>query len=133
MRLDPELLAVATPEELAAYETALRSEAALSSPADYAEALTAAGVHLGTPFQRPRHIDVVSDALTKLVEGRLIKANGKPYRKMMVAMPPRHGKSELISRYAPAWYLTKYPDRKVMVVGYSDEFAETSQAFPSLT
>lgn len=123
LRIDPSLLAVATPEELAAYETVLRSEAALASPADYGEALAASGVHLGTPFERPPHVDVVSEKLVELIEGRLLKPNGKPYRKMMVAMPPRHGKSELISRYAPAWYLTKYPERKVMVVGYSDEFA----------
>lgn len=123
MRINPDLLAVATEQELAAYELALQAESALASPADYAEALSGVGVHLGTPFQRPKHVDMISDTLVKLIEGRLLKPNGRPYRKMMVAMPPRHGKSELISRYAPAWYLTKYPEKKVMVVGYSDEFA----------
>lgn len=123
MRIDPQLLAVATPEELAAYEQALRSEAALASPADYGLALAAEGVHLGTPFEAPKHVEFLSQKLVELVEGRLLKPNGKPYRKMMIAEPPRHGKSELVSRYAPAWFLTKYPDRKVMVVGYSDEFA----------
>jgi predicted phage terminase large subunit-like protein len=123
MHIDPELLAVATEAELEAYELALESESALASPADYGEALARAGVHLGAPFERPPHVDLISDALVKLIEGRLLKPDGRPYRKMMVAMPPRHGKSELISRYAPAWYLSKYPERKVMVVGYSDEFA----------
>ncbi|MGH7484027.1 MAG: terminase large subunit domain-containing protein, partial [bacterium] len=123
MHIDPDLLAVATDAELAAYETALMSEAALASPADYGEALAKEGVHLGTPFERPAHVDLISETLTALIEGRLLKPNGRPFRKLMVALPPRHGKSELISRYAPAWYLTKYPERKVMVVGYSDEFA----------
>lgn len=123
MRIDPRLLEVATTAELEAYERELMAEAALASPADYGEALAASGVHLGEPFSRPKHVDLVSDTLVALIEGRLLKPNGKPYRKLMVSMPPRHGKSELISRYAPAWFLTKYPEKKVMVVGYSDEFA----------
>lgn len=38
-------------------------------------------------------------------------------------MPPRHGKSELISRYFPAWYLGTYPDRRVILVSYEAGFA----------
>lgn len=38
-------------------------------------------------------------------------------------MPPRHGKSELISRYFPAWYLGTYPDRRIILVSYEAEFA----------
>lgn len=38
-------------------------------------------------------------------------------------MPPRHGKSELISRFAPAWYLGNFPDNKVMLCSYADTFA----------
>lgn len=41
----------------------------------------------------------------------------------MVFMPPRHGKSELISRYTPAWFLGRYPTKKVMLASYSDTFA----------
>jgi predicted phage terminase large subunit-like protein len=123
LHIDPQLLAVATAEELAAYELALQSESALASPADFGLALAAENIHLGTPFQAPPHVRLISDTVVALIEGRLLKPNGRPYRKLMVALPPRHGKSELISRYAPAWYLAKYPERKVMVVGYSDEFA----------
>lgn len=38
-------------------------------------------------------------------------------------MPPRHGKSELISRYTPAWFLGNFPDKKVMLASYADTFA----------
>lgn len=38
-------------------------------------------------------------------------------------MPPRHGKSELISRYFPAWYLGTYPERRIILVSYEADFA----------
>lgn len=40
-------------------------------------------------------------------------------------MPPRHGKSELISRYFPAWYLGVYPDRRIILTSYEADFAAT--------
>jgi len=41
----------------------------------------------------------------------------------MVFMPPRHGKSEIVSRYTPAWYLSMFPDRQVMLASYEADFA----------
>lgn len=38
-------------------------------------------------------------------------------------MPPRHGKSELTSRYLPAWYLGTYPQRNVILASYESDFA----------
>ncbi|MBI5325043.1 MAG: phage terminase large subunit [Ignavibacteriae bacterium] len=38
-------------------------------------------------------------------------------------MPPRHGKSELISKYFPAWYLGCHPNHNVILVSYSSSFA----------
>lgn len=38
-------------------------------------------------------------------------------------MPPRHGKSTLISEHFPPWYLGTYPDREVIVAGYEASFA----------
>ena len=40
-------------------------------------------------------------------------------------MPPRHGKSELISVYFCAWYICNFPSRRVIFCTYSDEFAST--------
>lgn len=53
------------------------------------------------------------------------RSDGTPVRGMIVTMPPRHGKSELISKFTPAWFLMKYPDKRVIVTSYSDTFAET--------
>jgi predicted phage terminase large subunit-like protein len=42
---------------------------------------------------------------------------------LVISMPPQHGKSELCSKYLPAWYLGKYPDRRVILTGYEADFA----------
>jgi predicted phage terminase large subunit-like protein len=44
-------------------------------------------------------------------------------RHLLIAMPPRHGKSEFTSRYFPAWYLGTFPDRHVILASYQAEFA----------
>ena len=41
----------------------------------------------------------------------------------MVSMPPRHGKSEYLSKYLPPWYLSKFPDNRVMLITYGGNFA----------
>ena len=43
----------------------------------------------------------------------------------MVSMPPRHGKSELVSRYFAAWFLGTFPDKRIMLVSYEADFAAT--------
>jgi len=45
-------------------------------------------------------------------------------KRVMIFMPPRHGKSELASVKFPAWYLGKFPDREVLCCSYSAELAE---------
>jgi predicted phage terminase large subunit-like protein len=44
-------------------------------------------------------------------------------RRLIVTMPPRHGKSEYVSSYTPAWYLGTFPDRRVMLGSYESNFA----------
>jgi len=43
--------------------------------------------------------------------------------RLLVTLPPRHGKSEFVSHRLPAWYLDLFPDRKIILAGYSDDFA----------
>lgn len=45
-------------------------------------------------------------------------------KRLIVSLPPRHGKSELSSRLLPAAYLKAHPDRWVSIVSYSAELAE---------
>lgn len=42
---------------------------------------------------------------------------------LLVSLPPQHGKSELCSKYLPAWYLGTYPDRRVILTSYEADFA----------
>lgn len=65
-------------------------------------------------FQVPPHIELLDRAIVETVEtgGRLL-----------VAMPPRHGKSEMASRYTPAWYLGRFPSRRVILASYEADYA----------
>ena len=61
--IDPELLALATADELEAYKSSLEIELALSSPLDYA-------VHV-SKADRPRHIEHTNDWIVALIDGSL--------------------------------------------------------------
>lgn len=50
---------------------------------------------------------------------------GRTERRLLVTMPPRHGKSEFLSLYFPTWYLGVWPDRRVMLASYEASFAES--------
>lgn len=45
--------------------------------------------------------------------------------RVIIQMPPRHGKSEFVSGYFPAWYLGMFPDRKVVLASYEAGLAST--------
>ena len=49
-------------------------------------------------------------------------ANGKKKR-VIVNIAPRHGKSELISYLAPAWFLGKFPHKKVIMASHTADLA----------
>ena len=46
------------------------------------------------------------------------------YRNLIVVTPPRHGKSELVSRRAPAYALGRHPQLEVIHSTYSDDLCE---------
>ncbi len=45
-------------------------------------------------------------------------------RRVIVNLPPRHGKSQLCSQIFPAWYLGRHPDRQVMMTTHGSELSE---------
>jgi predicted phage terminase large subunit-like protein len=61
------------------------------------------------------HLLLLSDKIMQVATGQIPR--------LIVTMPPRHGKSELISRYGPAWFLGNYPNSKVMLAAYEAKFA----------
>ena len=65
-----------------------------------------------------RHLKAIDQAIVDTITGRTAPI-------LVIEAPPRHGKSELISKYLPAWYLGQFPDQRVMLAGYSASFART--------
>lgn len=66
-------------------------------------------------YMSPPHIMKINVALLELFNGR--------NDRLIVNMPPRHGKSWLCSMYFPAWHLCKRPKSMVMLTSYSSTFA----------
>ena len=62
------------------------------------------------------HLDLISDKVAELAE--------KPLR-LIVSMPPRHGKSELLSHWTPVWFLSNWPWKNVGLASYAADFAGT--------
>lgn len=70
---------------------------------------------LGGRWWWPDHVDWLSR--------RLAYAATTPHVRMIVTMPPRHGKSTVSSEWFPVWYLSTFPRRRIMLVGFESEFA----------
>lgn len=45
-------------------------------------------------------------------------------KRLMLFVPPRHGKSELGSIMFPAWYLGRHPEKEIITASYSAELAQ---------
>jgi len=61
------------------------------------------------------HHKVLARMLMDLSEGRKDR--------ICVNIPPRHGKSQLVSIYFPAWFLGRYPNKKVLMVSHTTDLA----------
>lgn len=67
-------------------------------------------------FQFYRWSELLVDRLEQVVDGKLLR--------LIVQVPPRHGKSQLVTRLFPAYYLLRHPERFVAVSSYGAELAE---------
>ena len=63
-----------------------------------------------------------SAAHLELLSRTLRRQLYEPLR-LMVAMPPRHGKSELASTWQPFWLLCRNPSKRVLLASYGADFA----------
>lgn len=59
----------------------------------------------------------------KLLNAELLRLTNGEIDRLMVTMPPRHGKSLLCSLYLPAWFLNTNPDKRVILCSYGDDYA----------
>ncbi len=66
-------------------------------------------------WKRAEHLDRIIELLLKI--------ESRETRFAIVNMPPRHGKSQLISVYFPVWYMLKNPNHKIIITSYNSSFS----------
>ena len=71
-------------------------------------------VHRGL-WKRARHLDLLCHLLEDVERGDIAR--------LIISMPPRHGKSMTVTQTFPSWFIGKNPNRRVIEVSYSDELA----------
>jgi predicted phage terminase large subunit-like protein len=62
-----------------------------------------------------KHHRILADLLMDIEKGRKDR--------ICVNIPPRHGKSQLVSIFFPAWFLGRNPNKKVMMVSHTTDLA----------
>jgi predicted phage terminase large subunit-like protein len=60
-------------------------------------------------------VRLIDDTLQQVARGRI--------KRLIISMPPRHGKSALTSHVFPAWYLMLHPDHRIILASYEADFA----------
>lgn len=90
--------------------TEARYELARRYYADYVQL-----VHAGR-WKRARHLDLVCRELENIMEGKT--------KRLMIFMPPRHGKSMTVTETFPSFYLGKNPKKRVIEISYSGDLAQ---------
>jgi predicted phage terminase large subunit-like protein len=66
-------------------------------------------------WKRAKHLELLCSKLEAVENGDL--------RRLIVQMPPRHGKSECVSKKFPAWFLGRNPKKEMIVCSYSADLA----------
>ena len=66
-------------------------------------------------FISGRHHKIMADAFERVARGEL--------KRLIINMPPRHTKSEFASYLLPAWFLGKFPHKKVIQTSHTAELA----------
>ena len=61
----------------------------------------------------------VHEYLTSVIQQAVTRGNAR----LAISLPPRHGKSEIISKALPAWYFANNPTAQVMEVCYGSDLA----------
>ncbi|MEU9774596.1 MULTISPECIES: terminase large subunit domain-containing protein [unclassified Streptomyces] len=62
------------------------------------------------------HLQLIDDAFIRIARGERVR--------LLLNMPPRHGKSQRAARWAPLWYLRRNPTHRLMIASYSAVLAE---------
>lgn len=70
----------------------------------------------GGRWKRARHLDLVCRELENVISGDT--------QRLMLFLPPRHGKSMCVTETFPSFFLGKFPDKRAIVLSYGDELAQ---------
>ena len=71
--------------------------------------------HMQSDYKVGKHHRILADMLMGIEQG--------DKDRICVNIPPRHGKSQLVSIMFPAWYLGRNPGKKVMMVSHTTDLA----------
>jgi predicted phage terminase large subunit-like protein len=66
-------------------------------------------------FIHGKHHEIMAEAFERVANGEL--------KRLIINMPPRHTKSEFASYILPAWFLGRYPDKKIIQTAHTAELA----------
>lgn len=86
--------------------------AARTSPAGLALLVT---YEQQRPWRLHSHLQILNSALLRVESGSC--------KRLMVFMPPQHGKSSIVSQYFPAFHLGRNPDDRIILGSYEGTFA----------
>jgi len=87
------------------------------TPEDYAfSRLIAYAAYQWPGYRDAKHHRLIARKLEALERGE--------FDRLMIFMPPRHGKSMLASEFFPAWYLGRNPNHYVIAATYAQELAD---------
>lgn len=79
-----------------------------------------AGLLAFTEYTNPAY---VAAAHHRLIADKLEAVERGEIKRLMILMPPRHGKSELASRRFPAWFIGRNPDKQIIAASYNSDLA----------
>jgi len=75
------------------------------------EDLLAFASYLNKYYTTAKHHSLIAEQLQQLEKRKI--------RRLMISMPPRHGKSELVSKIFPLWYRGRNPRHDIIQASYS--------------
>lgn len=74
-------------------------------------------------YENAKHQLILQEKLEQVEQ--FIRTKGQSgIGRLIITMPPRHGKSENVSIRFPAWFLGRNPDKRVILCSYAAELAE---------
>ncbi|MPZ99496.1 MAG: phage terminase large subunit [Dehalococcoidia bacterium] len=75
------------------------------------------------PFVGITHRDYRPTAVHVAIAEALEAVERGEIERLLIEIPPRHGKSQLVSVHFPTWYLARHPDRRIIAASHTQRLA----------